>query len=254
VDWLLLKKVSRSFYLTLRLLPGPVRETISLAYLLARLSDTEADGVVTDGEAELLARKDELIGWLSQAWDRKEIEGVWAMIREGQEFDGQRFNMRDGKKPEPLTGAELERYTYLVAGCVGEFWTAICYKHLRKYGLRPEGEMTLLGIHFGQGLQLVNILRDRAGDARIGRVYVEPKSWNATVQWARACLDDAELYVRAVRPWRARVACALPLLLARETLDLVEQDPKASRVKVSRGRVRCLVLRAFCFRKRSEGG
>lgn len=39
----LLRDVSRSFYLTLRLLPGPVRQQISLAYLLARATDTIAD-------------------------------------------------------------------------------------------------------------------------------------------------------------------------------------------------------------------
>ncbi len=39
----LLKQVSRSFYLTLRVLPRSVRHPISLAYLLARASDTVAD-------------------------------------------------------------------------------------------------------------------------------------------------------------------------------------------------------------------
>jgi farnesyl-diphosphate farnesyltransferase len=39
----LLKKVSRSFYLTVRVLPGAVRSQIGLAYLLARATDTIAD-------------------------------------------------------------------------------------------------------------------------------------------------------------------------------------------------------------------
>ena len=39
----LLKGVSRSFYLTLRVLPGGLREPIGLAYLLARAADTIAD-------------------------------------------------------------------------------------------------------------------------------------------------------------------------------------------------------------------
>ena len=39
----LLKQVSRSFYLTLRVLPAPVRSQIGLAYLLARATDTVAD-------------------------------------------------------------------------------------------------------------------------------------------------------------------------------------------------------------------
>ena len=39
----LLRDVSRSFYLTLRVLPAAVRPQIGLAYLLARTSDTIAD-------------------------------------------------------------------------------------------------------------------------------------------------------------------------------------------------------------------
>src|SRR6058998_2087401 len=39
----LLRDVSRSFYLTLRVLPAEIRPQISLAYLLARASDTIAD-------------------------------------------------------------------------------------------------------------------------------------------------------------------------------------------------------------------
>ena len=39
----LLRDVSRSFYLTLRVLPRPVRPQIGLAYLLARATDTIAD-------------------------------------------------------------------------------------------------------------------------------------------------------------------------------------------------------------------
>jgi len=40
---LLLQKVSRSFYLTLRILPTPLRKPIAIAYLLARTADTISD-------------------------------------------------------------------------------------------------------------------------------------------------------------------------------------------------------------------
>src|SRR5690349_10978059 len=39
----LLKNVSRSFYLSVRFLPEQIRQTVGLAYLLARGSDTIAD-------------------------------------------------------------------------------------------------------------------------------------------------------------------------------------------------------------------
>jgi len=39
----LLRRVSRSFYLSLAILPRALREPLGLAYLLARASDTVAD-------------------------------------------------------------------------------------------------------------------------------------------------------------------------------------------------------------------
>src|SRR4051812_7248031 len=51
----LLKDVSRSFYLTLRVLPREVRSQIGLAYLLARTTDTVADTEVLPLEARLEA-------------------------------------------------------------------------------------------------------------------------------------------------------------------------------------------------------
>src|SRR4051812_28226914 len=41
--WALLRGVSRSFYLSIRLLPAGMREPVAVGYLLARASDTVAD-------------------------------------------------------------------------------------------------------------------------------------------------------------------------------------------------------------------
>ncbi|MBI3192735.1 MAG: squalene/phytoene synthase family protein, partial [Pedosphaera parvula] len=49
----LLKQVSRSFYLTLRVLPGSIRSQIGLAYLLARATDTIADTEIVPLEQRL---------------------------------------------------------------------------------------------------------------------------------------------------------------------------------------------------------
>jgi farnesyl-diphosphate farnesyltransferase len=51
----LLKQVSRSFYLTLRVLPRAVRPQIGLAYLLARTTDTIADTEIVPLEKRLAA-------------------------------------------------------------------------------------------------------------------------------------------------------------------------------------------------------
>src|SRR5207249_9570884 len=67
----LLKPVSRSFYISIRLLPRALREPVALAYLLARTSDTIADTSAIDVEkrielldrlARAIAGKDQAIG------------------------------------------------------------------------------------------------------------------------------------------------------------------------------------------------
>ena len=54
----LLRSVSRSFYLSIRILPAPLREPVALAYLLARATDTVADTARISGtlRAETLAK------------------------------------------------------------------------------------------------------------------------------------------------------------------------------------------------------
>ncbi len=242
MDWALLKGVSRSFYLTLRILPAPVRESIALAYLVARLSDTLADGAATDAERQLLARAGEIEGWLAASPDRNDINKVWSTIREGQRFDQDRFSTAGAP---PLDEQELDRYAYLVAGCVGEFWTGLCARKMPGFASRSIAEMTALGIRFGKGLQLVNILRDRQADSDRQRIYVPTGRFNDVMADARGHLRAARQYVRALRNYRLRVACALPLLLAAETLDLIERNPSAPRVKVARRRVWLLLLRAL---------
>src|SRR5215469_8141247 len=51
----LLREVSRSFYKTLRVLPGRIRSQIGLAYLLARTTDTVADTGLVPLERRLQA-------------------------------------------------------------------------------------------------------------------------------------------------------------------------------------------------------
>src|SRR5580658_8164445 len=66
----LLRDVSRSFYLTMRMLPRPVRRQISLAYLLARTTDTIADTELVDVHSRLQALsalRERILGRGSQA-------------------------------------------------------------------------------------------------------------------------------------------------------------------------------------------
>jgi len=164
----LLADVSRSFYLTLRALPRPMRSPISLAYLLARASDTLADcdgpgpqrridwldGFVLEvergetgewrddartalaahpheGERQLIERLDECLGWLGEIPDTQAdaVRKVIATIVSGQRLDVQRFCRSSGNLAESLASAdELDDYMFRVAGCVGRFWSEIGYE------------------------------------------------------------------------------------------------------------------------------
>jgi farnesyl-diphosphate farnesyltransferase len=301
----LLKGVSRSFVLTIRALPRGLRRPVGLAYLLARASDTIADtataGIATRQECllgfvetmlrsrtDLFAKVREIVPenaseryllanlervidalWRLPVADRDEIVVLLRKITHGQELDLMRF--QNPGEPHALESAdELDEYTYLVAGCVGEFWTRICAAHLPNYGRLELEELCRLGRGFGQGLQLVNILRDIPEDLRNGRCYLpmselrgmgvaSPEDFRdgdlrragpVLEQWRQKALgyhDEARLYIEAIRPWRVRFACLLPWALGVRTLKLIgEQSPleNAARVKVTRKEVARIMRRA----------
>ena len=145
----LLKATSRSFYLTLRVLPRAIRPQISLAYLLARTTDTIADtelvsvqgrlealaalrrrilgeigealdfGRLTEGcalpaEKVLLERVEEALRLLDQLPepDRRLVRNVLRIITSGQELDLKRFADASPASIAALeTEAELDDYT-----------------------------------------------------------------------------------------------------------------------------------------------
>ena len=280
----LLRNVSRSFYLTLRVLPEPIRPQISLAYLLARASDTIADTEVVarerrleilremqagnvrsvpalaeqqalPAEQTLLRRLDDCYRLLAEldAGDRQRVAELLRTIIGGQIFDLERF------PGNALTDAELDRYIYMVAGCVGEFWTKMCRAHLPGMEALRVDE----GIRFGKGLQLVNILRDMPKDLRIGRCYLpggDPQSLleanNFTMvehiyrQWldtAAAHLDAGWHYTLAIpaNQKRLRLACVWPIWIGVKTIArLRDTNPldQTRRVKVSRAEVYWIML------------
>jgi farnesyl-diphosphate farnesyltransferase len=171
------------------------------------------------------------------------------------------------------TRGDLDRYTYMNAGCVGEFWTDTVIAHRPACAGGNRAAMRARGRRFGQGLQLVNVLRDLARDLRIGRCYlpradlaalglvpedlldvaVTPRLrplLEALVDHALIWLDDARAYTLALprREVRLRLACAWPLLLGLATLARLRRadrllDP-AVVVKVSRPEVRRLLARS----------
>jgi len=299
-----LRSVSRSFYLSIRLLPATLRDPIALAYLLARATDTIADtaeidaklreeslrklaraiqGDATEGdilnlrhsfsplqkndaERSLIGSLPIVLEWLDQIPknDRADVRIVLEKINRGQSLDVQRFGQKNGICALN-TENDLDEYTYLVAGCVGEFWTDLCFHHLPKFADRSTEEMRTFGRAYGQGLQLINILRDTGSDFHNGRCYFPKEELNAIgiepnelisagnriapllEKWQRKAEEGIAAgidYCCAIRNARVRFATVIPALIGARTLALLS-DAGAGMlqrsVKVPRNEVRAIM-------------
>lgn len=286
----LLKSVSRSFYLTLRILPGAMHDPIGLAYLLARAADTIADTSLispqcrlelllsfraqVNGALDEAALRDiasEVAGQQTQPDERVLLESLGdvlailpqlsasdaAAVRDivttlttGMEFDLRTFPDETSGQVVALEQFDkLDSYTYLVAGCVGEFWTKMTYAHMP--GVLKESPDTMLerGVRFGKALQMTNVLRDCARDLWIGRCYL-PTSMLVShgltphdllkpemSERARPVLEellsttltlykDAISYALAIPSGaiRLRLACLWPVMIGLDTLVLLARN------------------------------
>lgn len=308
-----LRRTSRTFYLSLAILPRPLREPIGLAYFLARVTDSVADtrllprlhrrehletlreayrGADADvkavgrecaalqahsAEREMVARVDEALARVERLppHDRDAVRGVLATITEGQLFDLEHFiGDSDATLSALETLDELDRYTYLVAGSVGDFWTAMHLAHRPRLARWDRAAMTARGIRFGKALQMTNVLRDVPADLREGRCYIPARELAgvgltppdlldpAAAPRARPLLDrllgvtlthydEAWTYALAIprAEWRMRLACVWPLLIGLATLAAIARhpDPLSVRrpIKVSRRGVRAIVARSL---------
>jgi len=306
----LLRQVSRTFSLSLGVLPKSLRAPIGLAYLFARAADTIADTRLVDGrdrvdllkalrqalaasgpvpaltglaaaqanlgERRLLERIAECFEALDRLApdDAARVRGVLATITEGMIFDLTRFPGADARALQALeTLDDLDRYTYLVAGCVGEFWTEMHVAHRPRLARWDLPVMKARGVRFGKALQMTNVLRDLPRDLRIGRCYL-PRRELAALGLAPADLLDPRS-ADPVRPligrllqgtldhyevaWqyaleipraeiRMRLACAWPLLIGLGTLELLagsrELLAPERRSKLSRAAVRGILARS----------
>jgi farnesyl-diphosphate farnesyltransferase len=300
----ILRSVSRSFYLSIRVLPARLRQPVGLGYLLARTTDTVADtahisqelrlktlkklstliqgagdrGEIVDliasfqslqqtaAERVLMQSFPEFLSRLDQldAEDRAQVRVLLENITRGQALDLQRFAGGEGVHAL-ATAAELDEYTYLVAGCVGEFWTRLCLQHLRNFSDESEAEMLARGKSYGMGLQLINILRDAGSDLRAGRCYFPAEELRAAAlkpaqiiqqperflpiyaKWldkAGSGLAAGLQYSLAIRNHRVRAATALPALIGQRTMARL-RDAGATvlhrTIKVPRTEVRTMI-------------
>ena len=148
---------------------------------------TAAETVLLDSAGGLFA----LLESLPES-DRARVRSVVVTLTRAMEMDLTVFPAENSGDVAALKSAEeLDGYTYLAAGCVGEFWTATAMAHQPRLSRwSPEG-MNDLGVRFGKALQLTNVLRDVPRDLRAGRCYLPEPQLAAAGLDAAALLDPA---------------------------------------------------------------
>ncbi len=259
----LLELTSRTFALTIPLLHEPLATDVGLAYLLFRIADTLEDAplwgrdariaaldsfgewlIGEEGERawldhvasspptrdrgclELLARADDVRASVAFRGDEIALAMTMDVVRTSSKMG--EFVARQTEKGGLVLGdvEDLRAYCYAVAGIVGELLTEMFL--VRHPVLEPERDALMdLAPAFGEGLQLVNILKDAPSDAQEGRSYLPlGVERSEIVALARTDLARANDYVSLLRfagaPVHVQMFCDLPVRLADATLDRLD--------------------------------
>src|ERR1700722_18491003 len=278
----LLTKTSRTFALAIPLLPEPTRSTVCLSYLLFRVADTLEDAATWSRAAriEALAEWAELLvkidvasaraaraRWIASGATRDEayrelLDDVPHVLTELSRLEaptqrivrehalrtvhGMRTTLEGGDAAGSICISSLEQlraYCYVVAGIVGELLTELFVHDVPALG-RVKATLVEHQVAFGEGLQLVNVLKDADQDAREGRVYLpDSVSRSTLVELARADLVRARRYIGPLRDGGAppgfSAFTGLSAELAEASLVRLENDGPGARVP------RADVLRMF---------
>lgn len=305
----LLKNTSRSLYLSIKALPKSMRGTFAIAYLLCRYADTIADTAVLPAEkrlywiklfpqiieenlveqAAILAKEITggtenpyekiLIGRLADCLKifnqlpsnhKPLVLEVVQAVCEGMKMDLEYFPTENSQEPISLkTTKDLEHYCRLMGGMPGLFWSKLIY--LTTPINVNEHDFYERGMHIGDALQIVNILRDLPKDIHQGRCYFpkedleknglsakqlleanssknfEPikKKW---INWGLGRIESGKDYFSKLPKMQfgQRAGVAWPILWTVDTFNKLATTPDllnvTKRVKISRNRVYLTML------------
>lgn len=248
------------------LLPAPLRDEVTLAYLLLRIADTledEGQRPPQERREALLAFRDVLahsrlelarklsVGWAAAFFTTdaerallletgdilKAVETLPSDIREqiqrhvARTAHGMARALRATDANGRLSFAwpeELIDYCYAVAGVVGELFTELFL--LEQPRLRSvEEALRARAMRFGEGIQLVNILRDSDEDARNGRCYLPPgtswRKWAARARWGLQGATEYTLLLKEAGADPGVVAfTSRPMRLAFSLLEQMDRE------------------------------
>ncbi|HEX3696387.1 MAG TPA: squalene/phytoene synthase family protein [Polyangia bacterium] len=205
----LLQKTSRTFALTIPFLPQPTRAEVEVAYLLFRIVDTFEDGALWTPRRRIdaLGRFIELLAsdpaaaaplvaecaaeppvartdYMDLLAEMPLVLSSLAALRLPARAAIRRHVTRSAVGMATFirraggdgtlalqTIRDLREYCYCVAGIVGEMLTEL-YLLGRPALAGVAKELESRAVAFGEGLQLVNILKDAQRDAEEGRTYL----------------------------------------------------------------------------------
>ena len=267
-----LNKVSRSFALTIPLMPNPLKEYIALAYLMCRIVDTVED----DSQANIVDK----ITWLSDfsflAGDEfAELDVLHALKERALELTKNGSQEDDIKLVKDLDKAvnlllsyddevkevlcralsimshgmasflrssldedvqeqgiknldDVDNYCYFVAGVVGEMLAELFAIYDKTVDKK---ELLELSVSFGEGLQLTNILRDRAKDLKRGASFLPGNTEDEVLDYVALTeghLNDAINFICALDPKASsgvRLFCLTNVVMAMYLLRQVARNP-----------------------------
>ncbi len=203
---LILQGVSRTFALTIPVLPPPLYRAVANAYLLCRIADTIEDdaelpfvdkrqfseqffaGVKgeNDGsrfastlvarlaphnssaEKDLISNTDRVLR-ITHSLNSAQRHAVERCVR--TMIDGMVFYQGQETLDGLADQIGMDRYCYYVAGVVGEMLTELFCEYCPALQIR-RAELMRLGVSFGQGLQMTNILKDIWDDRARGACWL----------------------------------------------------------------------------------
>lgn len=251
----MLKRTSRTFFIPISRLPAGLQEAVMSGYLCLRAIDEVEDHPRLDNptKAMLLHSISQILQTTFAASDftttfnrhQQELPevtlrlGDWTLLApppiaprvwEATATMADRMAQWAENSWMVQTEADLDRYTFGVAGSVGlllsDLWAW--------YDGTPSNRIHAVG--FGRGLQAINILRNRTEDAARGVDYF-PIDWQVEDMhaYARRNLVMADAYTSALPLGPVLDFCSIPLALAHATQEsLVRGDGKLSRSDVMR--------------------
>lgn len=252
----ILKETSRTFYIPISILPSGLQEAVASAYLCMRALDQIEDDPILDNQTKkrllqnislvlqagvdgfsLDAFSVEFKGYENslqevslriREWSILAPESIAPRIWDATAAMADRMAYWADKNWQIETEADLDRYTFGVAGAVG-----LLLSDLWNWYDGTESNRTQ-AIGFGRGLQAVNILRNNSEDLTRG-VNFFPVGWNNDnlQEYARRNLILADAYTKSLPKGPALQFCQIPLALAHGTLDaLANGKEKLSRSDV----------------------